>query len=108
MMIVTVARFTTTSSLLAWLLYSLITHPGAQDRLLQELIDFDISNRTQWIPELANSLPFLDKFIEETQRLRNQSFQLGRAMKTEVIIPGGYRLPVGAVAPHAIHKTSKV
>lgn len=90
MMIVTFARFTTTSSLLSWLLYSLVTYPGAQDRLLQELIDFNISNRTQWTSELANSLPFLDKFIEETQRLRNPSFQLGRTTKTEVMVPGGY------------------
>ncbi|OBT38555.1 hypothetical protein VE00_10901 [Pseudogymnoascus sp. WSF 3629] len=111
MMIVTGAGFTTTSALLSWLLYSLVTYPGAQDRLLQELIDFGISNETEWTPELASSLPFLDKFIKETQRLHNPSFQPGRTTKTEVIVPGGYRLPADAViipAIHAIHTNPKV
>ncbi|KFZ25394.1 hypothetical protein V502_00130 [Pseudogymnoascus sp. VKM F-4520 (FW-2644)] len=111
MMIVTGAGFTTTSALLSWLLYSLVTYAGAQDRLLQELIDSGISNETQWTPELASSLPFLDKFIKETQRLHNPSFQPGRTTKTEVIVPGGYRLPADAViipAIHAIHTNPKV
>jgi cytochrome P450 len=104
-MILSGSGFTTTSSLLSWLLYSVVTHPGAQDRLLQELIDFDISNKTQWTPKLANSLPFLDKFIMETQRLHNQP---GWTMKTEAIVPSGYCLPADAVAFHAIHKNSKI
>ncbi|PGH18236.1 hypothetical protein AJ79_00575 [Helicocarpus griseus UAMH5409] len=111
MLIVTGAGFTTTSALLSWCLYSLVTYPGMQERLLQELIDNNISNETTWTPELVNSLPFLDKFIKETQRLHNPSFQPGRTTKTEVVVPGGYRLPADAVIIPAImhiHTNPKV
>ncbi|RPA80541.1 putative cytochrome P450 [Ascobolus immersus RN42] len=111
MMIMTGAGFTTTSSLLSWLLYSLVTYEGNQDRLLQELVDNGITNSTIWDPDLANTLPFLDKFIKETQRLHNPSYQPGRTTKQEVIVPGGYRLPKDAViisAIHAIHTNPNV
>lgn len=106
MVVVTGAGFTTTSSLLSWLLYCVVTYPGNQERLLQELVDYGVNNETTWTPELANGLPFLDKFVKETQRLHNPSYQPGRTTKKEVIIPGGYRLPEDAVlipAIHAIH-----
>jgi cytochrome P450 len=100
------AGFTTTASLLSWLIYSLVTYPGNQERLLQELIDHGINEETVWTPELSTSLPFLDNFIKETQRLHNPSFQPGRTAKTTVVLPGGYRLPSDSVlipALYAIH-----
>lgn len=39
LVVATGAGFTTTSSLLSWLIYGLVTYPGVQERLLQELID---------------------------------------------------------------------
>ena len=39
LVVATGAGFTTTSSLLSWLIYGLVTYPGMQERLLQELID---------------------------------------------------------------------
>jgi len=111
MLIVSGAGYTTTSSLLAWLLYCLVTYPGMQERMLQELVDHDISHETEWDPDLAHSLPFMDKFVKETQRLHNASFQPGRTTKQEVVIPGGYRLPENAViipALYAIHTNPEV
>ncbi|RAH68732.1 cytochrome P450 [Aspergillus aculeatinus CBS 121060] len=111
MMIVTGAGFTTTSALLSWLIYSLVTYPDTQDRLLQELVDHNISHETTWSPELAHSLPYLDNFVKETQRLHNASFQPGRTTKTDVVLPGGYRLPPDSViipALYAIHTNPDV
>ncbi|KAL2001166.1 hypothetical protein VTN02DRAFT_2149 [Thermoascus thermophilus] len=111
MLVVSGAGFTTTSALLSWLIYCLVTYPGTQDRLLQELVDYGISNEVEWTPDLAHELPYLDKFVKETQRLHNASFQPGRTSKTEVILPGGYRLPPDSViipALYAIHTNPNI
>ncbi|KJK63536.1 Cytochrome P450 [Aspergillus parasiticus SU-1] len=116
MLIVTGAGFTTTSALLSWLLYCLVTYEGTQDRLYAELVEHGIvgpsgeRNQTAWTPDLAHSLPYLDKFVKETQRLHNASFQPGRTTKTDVVLPGGYRLPPDSVivpALYAIHTNPK-
>ncbi|KLO96734.1 monooxygenase [Fusarium fujikuroi] len=103
LLVATGAGFTTTSSLLSWLIYSLVKYPGNQERLLQELIDNDWDDDTQVTAETTNKLSFLDKFIKETQRLHNPSFQPGRTAKVDMILPGGYRLPKGAVVISALH-----
>ncbi|KAK3711656.1 hypothetical protein LTR37_009432 [Vermiconidia calcicola] len=105
------AGFTTTSSLMSWLIYSLCVYEGNQDRLLQELVDAGVNENTKWTPELSDGLIFLDKFVKETQRLHNPSFQPGRTAKVDCIVPGGYKLPAGAVvicALHAIHNNPKI
>ncbi|PSK43021.1 Isotrichodermin C-15 hydroxylase [Elsinoe australis] len=105
------AGFTTTSALLSWLIYSLCVYEGNQDRLLQELVDAGVSEKTKWTPELSDGLTFLDKFVKETQRLHNPSFQPGRTALVDCIVPGGYKLPAGAVvicALHAIHNNPKI
>lgn len=109
--VVTGAGFTTTSTLLAWCLYALTTYEGCQERLLQELVDHGITEETQWTPDLVHSLPFLDKFVKEVQRMHNPSFQPGRTTKTDVILPGGYHLPANSVlipALYAIHMNPHV
>ncbi|KAL4882953.1 cytochrome P450 [Aspergillus karnatakaensis] len=117
MIIVTGAGFTTTSALLSWLIYSLVTYEGTQERLYAELIEHGIvrsngeTNTTTWTPDLAHSLPYLNNFIKETQRLHNPSFQPGRTTKSTVILPGGYRLPPESVivpALYAIHTNPKI
>ncbi|MCJ1388313.1 hypothetical protein MMC18_001159 [Xylographa bjoerkii] len=101
--VITGAGFVTTASLLSWLVYSLVAYPGMQDRLLQELVDNGINGETEWNYDNTNALPFLDKFIKETQRLHNPSFQPGRTAKEDLILPGGYRMPVDAVIIMALH-----
>ncbi|KAJ0425114.1 cytochrome P450 [Aspergillus carlsbadensis] len=117
MLIVTGAGFTTTSALLSWLIYCLVTYEGTQDRLYKELVEYGVvgangeCNKTDWTPDIAHSLPYLDKFVKETQRLHNASFQPGRTSKTDVILPGGYRLPPDSVivpALYAIHTNPKI
>ncbi|KAF5678248.1 cytochrome P450 monooxygenase oxidoreductase [Fusarium circinatum] len=103
LLVATGAGFTTTSSLLSWLIYSLVEYPGNQERLLQELIDNDWDEDTQVTADTTSKLSFLDKFIKETQRLHNPSFQPGRTAKVDMILPGGYRLPKGAVVISALH-----
>jgi len=111
MIVVTGAGYTTTSALMSWLIYCLVIYPETQDRLLQELVDFGFTSETEWTPEFAHGLPYLDRFFKETQRLHNASFQPGRTIKTDVVLPGGYRLPADAViipALYAIYTNSEV
>lgn len=86
-------------------------YEGNQDRLLQELVDAGVNENTKWTPELSDGLTFLDKFVKETQRLHNPAFQPGRTAKVDCIVPGGYKLPAGAVvisALHAIHNNPNI
>jgi cytochrome P450 len=103
MLVVTGAGYTTTSSLLSWLIYCIVTYPETQAKLLQELVDYGIGPDTEWTPDVAHGLPYLDKFVKETQRLHNASFQPGRTTKTDVVVPGGYRLPANAVMIPALY-----
>ncbi|KAJ5122568.1 cytochrome P450 [Penicillium atrosanguineum] len=105
------AGFVTTSSLLSWLIYSLCAYEGTQDRLLQEIVDAGIDENTDWSPDLTGSLTYLDKFIKETQRVHNPSFQPGRTAKVDCIVPGGYQLPADSViipALYAIHNNPDI
>ncbi|KAF4591844.1 monooxygenase [Ophiocordyceps camponoti-floridani] len=109
--VATGAGFTTTSSLLSWLTFAIVRYPGVQDRLLQELVDAGWTLDKQVTADEVNSLPFLDNLMKETQRRHNPSYQPGRTAKTDMILPGGYKLPKGAIVinsiPH-IHHNSKV
>jgi cytochrome P450 len=105
------AGFITTASLLSWMLFSLVSYPGNQERLLQELVDYGVTSDTEWTPDLANELPFLGILIKEVQRLHNPSYQPGRTALADVIIPGGYRIPkdsVMIIAIHHIHSNPKL
>ncbi|BAE59862.1 unnamed protein product [Aspergillus oryzae RIB40] len=101
--VATGAGFTTTSSLLSWLIYGLVTYPDMQERLLQELIDHDIDENTQLTADITDRLTFLDKYIKETQRRHNPSFQPGRTAKVDLILPGGYKIPQDSVIIPALH-----
>lgn len=93
------------------MIYSLVSYPGNQERLLQELVDYGVTSDTKWTPDLASSLPFLGILIKEVQRLHNPSYQSGRVAVDDVIIPGGYRIPkdsVMIIAIHHIHNNPKV
>jgi cytochrome P450 len=105
------AGFTTTSSLLSWCIYGLVTYPGIQARLLQELIDNDINDTDNITAEQIDELPMLANFIKEMQRRHNPSYQPGRTAQQDLILPGGYQLKKGTVvicAIHHIHNNSKV
>lgn len=58
------AGFTTTSSLLSWLVYGLVSYPGMQERLVQELVNKDFKDGDDVTPELLEDLPELDKYIK--------------------------------------------
>ncbi|KAI1351406.1 cytochrome P450 [Xylaria sp. FL0043] len=103
LVVATGAGFTTTSSLLSWLIYGLVVYPGIQERLVQELVDNGINEETQIDADLINKLTFLDKYIKETQRRHNPSYQPARTAKVDMILPGGYKLPKDSVVIPAIH-----
>jgi cytochrome P450 len=103
LVVATGAGFTTTSSLLSWLLYSMVHYPGMQERLLQELVDHDITADTPLTADLTDRLTFLGKFIKETQRRHNPSYQPARTAKVDMILPGGYKLPADSIVIPALH-----
>ncbi|KAF7181890.1 hypothetical protein CNMCM7691_001278 [Aspergillus felis] len=103
LVVATGAGFTTTSSLLSWLIYGLVTYPGMQDRLLQELVDHGFDDNTEITADFTDKLTFLDKYIKETQRRHNPSFQPGRTAKLDLILPGGYKIPKDTVVIPALH-----
>jgi cytochrome P450 len=74
-----------------------------QDRLLQELVDNNITEETQITADLTDRLTFMDKLIKETQRRHNPSYQPARTAKVNMILPGGYKLPEDAVVVGALH-----
>ena len=103
LVVATGAGFTTTSSLLSWLIYGLVTYPGVQERLLQELVDHGFNDEMEITAEFTDKLVFLDKFIKETQRRHNPSFQPGRTAKVDMILPGGYKLAKDSIIIPALH-----
>ncbi|KAI8936736.1 hypothetical protein NX059_007123 [Plenodomus lindquistii] len=103
LIVATGAGFTTTSSLLSWLIYSIVTYPGIQEKLLQELVDNDFSDEMEMTSDSTDRLVYLDRFIKETQRRHNPSFQPGRTAKVDLILPGGYKLAKGSVMIIALH-----
>lgn len=68
-------------------------------------MDYGVAKETEWTPDLANSLLFLGILMNEVQRLHNPSYQPGRTALTDVIIPGGHRIPAESVMIVAIHHT---
>ncbi|CAG7985964.1 unnamed protein product [Penicillium salamii] len=103
LLVATGAGFTTTSSLLSWLIYGLVTYPGMQERLLQELIDNGIDENTEITADVTERLDFLDKYIKEMQRRHNPSFQPARTARVDLVLPGGYKIPKDAVVLPALH-----
>ena len=97
------AGFTTTSTLLSWLVYGLVTYPGMQARLLQELVDNEFADDTEVTPEMTERLTFQEKYIKEMQRVHNPSYQPGRTARLDCVLPGGYRIHEGDVCIAAIH-----
>ncbi|ERF70804.1 hypothetical protein EPUS_08991 [Endocarpon pusillum Z07020] len=64
--VATGAGFTTTSSLLSWCIYGLVTYSGIPAQLLQGLVDHGINPNTDSISaEQVEDLLVLDKFVKE-------------------------------------------
>ena len=97
------AGFTTTSSLLSWLVYGFVTYPGVQERLVQELVNKDFKDDQDVTPELIEELPELDKYVKEMQRRHNPSYQPGRTAQKDLILPGGLKMYKGDVMIAALH-----
>ncbi|KAF4218840.1 hypothetical protein CNMCM6805_004623 [Aspergillus fumigatiaffinis] len=87
------AGFVTSSAFISWLIYSLVTYPGQQDRLLQELVNHGATHHKKWSYDEIQAMPFLDAFVKETQRMHSPSFQPARNVKKDVVLSGGSALP---------------
>ncbi|KAI0204142.1 cytochrome P450 [Astrocystis sublimbata] len=101
--VATGAGFVTTSSLLAWCLYGLVSYEGMQARLLQELVNHGINDSDNISAEQIDSLHGLDKYVKEMQRRHNPSYQPSRTAQKDQVLPGGYRVKKGEVVVVAVH-----
>lgn len=111
LVVATGAGFTTTSSLLSWLVYGLTVYPGMQDRLLQELVDQGFHDGMEVTADFTAQLEFLDHYVKETQRRHNPSYQPARTTKCDLVLPGGFKLPKDSIvipALHHIHNNPKI
>jgi cytochrome P450 len=91
------ADFTTSASLLSWLIYALVAYPEHQARLLQGLVDCGATVETLWSYDGIQTLKFLDNFVKEVQRMHSPSFQTATNAKRDVVLLGGFLLLKGAV-----------
>ena len=96
-LVVLAAGISTTSSMLSYFLYFLVNYPETQTKVLQELINHNVTPEKCWTYDDIMSLPYLDSFVKEGLRLHGPAFQPARTAKTDVIVPGAYRIPAGAV-----------
>lgn len=103
MIVASGAGFTTTSSLLSWCIYSLVSYPGNQARLLQELVDHGITDTTDVTADQIDELPELAKFVKEVQRRHNPSYQPARTAMQDLILPGGFQMKKDTVVIPALH-----
>ncbi|KAK9425361.1 putative Cytochrome P450 monooxygenase [Seiridium unicorne] len=101
--VATGAGFTTTSSLLSWCIYGLVTYEGMQARLLQELVDHNINDTVSITADQIDDLHELNKYVKEMQRRHNPSYQPARTAQRDQILPGGYRIKKGDVVVVGVH-----
>ncbi|KAJ6148001.1 hypothetical protein N7497_009983 [Penicillium chrysogenum] len=97
LVVATGAGFTTTSSLLSWLIYGLVTYPGMQEKLLQELIDNDIDENTTITADVTDRLVFLDNADII------QVFNRGELPRLTSCFRGRYKIPKDSVILPALH-----
>ncbi|CAM2006129.1 cytochrome P450 [Acanthopleuribacter pedis] len=85
------AGFGSTSTMIAWVFHSILSHPEVYARVLAELDE--VLGDGPFEQEHLNQLPYLDAVIKETFRLRPLFLVAGaRQLDAEWEI-GGYRLP---------------
>lgn len=46
---------------------------------------------------MIEKLEFQEKYVKEMQRVNNPSYQPGRTAKTDLVLPGGYKVKEGDV-----------
>jgi hypothetical protein len=84
-------------------IYGLVSYEGVQGRLLQELIDNDINESTQWTADIIVKLPFIENFIKVIQRRHSPAFQPDRAVGVDLVLPEGYKIPKDSGVISFIH-----
>ncbi len=85
----------TTAYTMAWMIYELIQHPPALQRLRQEM-DQVLGAEPLWSElEQGEDMPWLDAVTNETQRLRSVAPMTGMTAKVDVEL-GGMHFPAGS------------
>ncbi|XP_074596421.1 cytochrome P450 4c21-like [Brevipalpus obovatus] len=103
------AGYDTTASSIKFFLHILAHHPDIQDKLYQELIDFDENNEMVTIAQL-NELKFLDQCIKETMRIYPPVAMMSRRASNDVKL-GNYIVPKDSeilTSIYAIHRDPNV
>ncbi|XP_005989494.1 thromboxane-A synthase isoform X1 [Latimeria chalumnae] len=98
--IVLLGGYETSSSALAFLVYSLARHPECQDKLLKEVDEF---YETHEIPDYnsVQKLKYLDMVISETLRMYPPAFRFSRESAQDVVV-NGQLFPAGVLVEVAV------
>jgi cytochrome P450 len=94
----------TTAVSLSWTWYLLSQHPGARQKLRQELSTV-LSGRTPGFEDLPR-LPYTEQVVKESMRLYPPAWSLARTLRKNMEI-AGYRLRAGAnvvMSPWIMHR----
>lgn len=94
----------TTAYALTWTLYLLARHPGAHERVIEEVRD--VLGDELPSPEHLEDLPFLAQVVHESLRLYPPSWGLARVPIRDDQV-GGHTLPAGAMvlmSPYVLHR----
>lgn len=101
------AGFGSTSTMIAWVFHSILTHPEVYQRLLQELDE--VLGDGPFEEQHLNALPYLDAVIKETFRLRPLFLVAGARRLDADWEVGGYLLPkdtMVASCSYILHRRS--
>jgi cytochrome P450 len=102
------AGYDTTSAAMAWAVYALATHPGAEDRARREVAAV-VGDRPVTAADLP-ALTYLDGVVNETLRLFPPAV-LSARVPVEDFAYGGHRIPAGAMvlySPFVTHRMPRV
>ncbi|XP_074592911.1 cytochrome P450 4C1-like [Brevipalpus obovatus] len=92
-----------------WFLYNMSNNPDIQEKLFEELFDFDESNESMTASQI-NELKFLDQCVRENLRIHPPVACLSRRISEEIEI-NGYSIPAGtltATSIYSIHHDGKI
>lgn len=102
------AGYDTTSAAMAWAVYALATHPGAEERARREVAEV-VGDRAVTAADLP-ALTYLDGVVNETLRLFPPAV-LSARVPVEDFTYGGHRIPAGAMvlySPFVTHRMPEV
>ncbi|KAI8580599.1 hypothetical protein K450DRAFT_299354 [Umbelopsis ramanniana AG] len=91
-----IAGHETTSNTLAWTLYELSRHPEIEEKILQEIVNLEITHDGLPTSKQSSNMKYTHQVLKETLRMYSPLRALGKHCKKDIIVPGGYQIKAGS------------